>query len=213
MKSAPDAYISCNIHPAAQKLTGYKDSREAIMKEQKHQKRLFLISGILFTALTGSALHFLYDWSGQALLAALIAPVNESVWEHLKLLFFPILLFSAAEALIRRPNPPFLPARTLGLLSGLVLIPVLFYTCTGVTGTHALWCDLLIFLAADLTVFFVSSLLEKRLPPRRAFCILSVCTLALVTLLFFRLTFFPPAIPLFQDPLTGGFGIPPVSSG
>ena len=39
----------------------------------------------------GSALHFLYTALPNPL-TALIAPVNESVWEHLKLLYYPTLL-------------------------------------------------------------------------------------------------------------------------
>ena len=41
--------------------------------------------------LAGSALHFLYDlWPNP--LTAVFAPVNESVWEHLKLLYAPFLV-------------------------------------------------------------------------------------------------------------------------
>ena len=86
------------------------------MIQKKYEKRVFLLSGILFTISAGTALHFLFDWSGRLIPAALIAPVNESVWEHLKLLFFPFLLFSALEALIRRPCPAFYAAGTFGQL-------------------------------------------------------------------------------------------------
>ena len=51
----------------------------------------------------GSLCHFLYDWSGGLSLAALFCPVNESVWEHLKLLYFPFLLVSLVS--FRRSSP------------------------------------------------------------------------------------------------------------
>ena len=51
------------------------------------------------TSLGGSALHFLYDWLPSPL-TALFSPINESVWEHLKLLFWPMLL--GATFLARR---------------------------------------------------------------------------------------------------------------
>nr|WP_236945659.1 DUF6512 family protein [Enterocloster clostridioformis] len=51
------------------------------------------IAGILSVSLLGTLLHFTYRWSGRNPLIGLIAPVNESVWEHMKLLFFPMLLF------------------------------------------------------------------------------------------------------------------------
>ena len=46
------------------------------------------IARILSVSLLGTLLHFTYRWSGRN---PLIAPVNESVWEHMKLLFFPML--------------------------------------------------------------------------------------------------------------------------
>ena len=51
------------------------------------------IAGILCVSILGTLLHFTYRWSGRNPLIGLIAPVNESVWEHMKLLFFPMLLF------------------------------------------------------------------------------------------------------------------------
>lgn len=177
------------------------------MIQKKYEKRVFLLSGILFTISAGTALHFLFDWSGRLILAALIAPVNESVWEHLKLLFFPFLLFSALEALIRRPGPAFYAAGTCGILAGPASIPVLFYTFTGVTGIHALWADILIFLISVVLTFFLRFSLEKRIRPGRTTLFLSFSVLILLVLLFFLLTFFPPALPLFQDPMTGGYGM------
>lgn len=56
--------------------------------------------GLVFTlaVLGGAALHFLYDvWPNP--LTAVLAPVNESVWEHLKLLYWPFL--AAAFVLAR----------------------------------------------------------------------------------------------------------------
>ena len=53
-------------------------------------KKKFLIAAVIAAA-AGSALHFLYDAVPNPL-TALISPVNESVWEHLKLLFWPMLL-------------------------------------------------------------------------------------------------------------------------
>lgn len=63
-------------------------------------KRRWLLTA-LGAILAGAGLHFLW----QALpnpLFALISPVNESVWEHLKLLYWPML--AAALVLARGPR-------------------------------------------------------------------------------------------------------------
>lgn len=64
--------------------------------------------GLVFTlaVLGGAALHFLYDvWPNP--LTAVLAPVNESVWEHLKLLYWPFLAaaFVARARRGRRKRP------------------------------------------------------------------------------------------------------------
>ena len=57
-------------------------------------KRLFYweLAGALFTAAMGTLLHFVYDWSGGWGAAAAFSAVNESTWEHMKLLFFPSMV-------------------------------------------------------------------------------------------------------------------------
>ena len=48
--------------------------------------------GILFISLLGCILHSVYDLSGKLIIIGLIAPINESIWEHLKLAFFPTII-------------------------------------------------------------------------------------------------------------------------
>ena len=75
--------------------------------------------GVVFTlaVLGGAALHFLYDvWPNP--LTAVLAPVNESVWEHLKLLYWPFL--AAAFVLARGADDA--RGRWCGLLVGLLFI-------------------------------------------------------------------------------------------
>jgi peptidoglycan/LPS O-acetylase OafA/YrhL len=66
------------------------------MKREQIRGAIYFV----LTVLAGCGLHFLYDWSPN-LLFAILAPVRESVWEHLKLVFWPMLaaalLFSRRE--------------------------------------------------------------------------------------------------------------------
>ena len=83
--------------------------------------------GLVFTlaVLGGTALHFLYDvWPNP--LTAVLAPVNESVWEHLKLLYWPFL--AAAFVLARGADDA--RGRWCGLLVGLlaaILVAMIVY--------------------------------------------------------------------------------------
>jgi len=62
-------------------------------------KRVTLRFWLLFAAalVSGVLLHFLYDWLPCGL-TALISPVRESIWEHLKVLFYPLVIFGLLPA-------------------------------------------------------------------------------------------------------------------
>lgn len=167
------------------------------------------LGGFLFVCAAGTALHFLYQWSGESVAAAPFAAVNESVWEHMKLLFWPMQLWAGAErAVLGGYSRGFWPAKALGTLLGLALIPALYYTYTGALGVSVMWVDIAIFFVAAAAAF----LAETRMLARDWRCRGGARASALVLLLllsaaFVLCTFVPPRFPLFRDPVTGFYGL------
>ena len=167
------------------------------------------LGGFLFVCAAGTALHFLYQWSGESVAAAPFAAVNESVWEHMKLLFWPMLLWAGAErAVLGGYSRGFWPAKALGTLLGLALIPALYYTYTGALEVSVMWVDIAIFFVAAAAAF----LAETRMLARDWRCRGGARASALVLLLllsaaFILCTFVPPRVPLFRDPVTGFYGL------
>ena len=87
--------------------------------------------GFIFTSVAGVLLHFAYDWSGQSPLVAPFSGVNESTWEHMKLLFFPMLVFALIESrFLQKDHPDFWCIKLYGTLFGLALIPIFFIPST-----------------------------------------------------------------------------------
>ena len=164
--------------------------------------------GFLFTAMVGTLLHFLFDWTGGNWVVALFSAVNESVWEHLKLLFYPMVFFAVAEYFaLGRELESFWCVKLLGILLGLALIPVAYYTYTGILGINVDWLNIAIFfLAAGLAFWTEKALFERELSCG-ASQKLEVLCLILIAVLFAVFTFKPPHIPLFQDPVTHTSGI------
>jgi len=68
-------------------------------------KRVMILAAIVVFVL-GTLAHFVYDWSGQNSFIGLLTPVNESTWEHMKLLFFPMLIIGTAVWLYLRKDFP-----------------------------------------------------------------------------------------------------------
>jgi hypothetical protein len=168
---------------------------------------LWQFSGFALTSLLGTLLHFLYDLTGGSLLVAPFSGTNESTFEHMKLLFWPMFLFALLQSLFFKERQDFLCIKLRGILLGLVLIPFLFYGYNGVIGKSPDLVNVAIFfLSAALAYLYETSLFKKgalcRSAPKRAFSAL-LC----IALLFILFTFRPPRIALFKDPVTGGHGI------
>ena len=163
--------------------------------------------GFGVTALVGTLLHFLYDWLGEAVWVAPFSSVNESTWEHMKLLFWPAFIFAIAQSFFFKDYSEFWCVKLRGTLLGLALIPVLFYTYNGVIGKSPDWVNIAIFFisAAALYLYenrlFATDSVVCRRPS------LAIVLLCIIGVLFIVFTFKAPELGIFKDPLTGRFGI------
>ena len=166
------------------------------------------IAGFLFTSILGTFLHFLFDLTGGSPIAGLFSAVNESIWEHMKLIFYPAVLFAAAEYRTwGREIKNFRCIKLKGILRSLVLIPAAYYTYTGILGVNADWFNITIFFLAALWAFRweTKAFLEDR--PCRIPGWIAIAIVLIIGALFTAFTFFPPEIPFFRDPLTESYGI------
>ena len=168
---------------------------------------LWQLMGFALSVLGGTLLHFLYDWTGEAVGVAPFSGVNESTWEHMKLLFWPMFIFAVVQRFFFRDLEGFWCVKLRGTLLGLVLIPVIFYTYNGIIGRSPDWINIAIFfIAAALAYIYETRQFnsgEARCKsPKLAIALL--CTLAALFVVF---TFATPELAIFKDPLTGTYGI------
>lgn len=165
-----------------------------------HMKnRTRIILRYLFVVLLGVFLHFAYELSGKNPIVGLFASVNESIWEHLKLLFFPFLILTLWDLFTTQKNSLcILPARTLGILAGLLFIVVVFYTVTGILGFHASWLNIFIYLLSVAFAFWVEKKLYEHCNPLSVK--LAIAILILFIILFIVFTISPPTLGIFIPP-------------
>lgn len=168
------------------------------------------MAGFVFTGAFGTLLHFLFDWTGGSVGVALFSAVNESIWEHMKLLFYPMAVFALMEYFTwGKERKSFWCIKLIGILLSLAIVPVAYYTYTGISGVNADWVNIAIFFMAAGVGYFVETKLFQRefscpLPPWVAIGIL-----LLVGAAFTVLTFLTPEIPFFRDPQDGTYGYLP----
>lgn len=170
-------------------------------KTKKYQ-----IFSIIFACILGTLLHFTYKLSGENSFVASFSAVNESVWEHLKLLFFPMLLTTIIGYFyIGKDLPDFLCSKTFGILVSMLFIIVFFYTYTGIIGKS--------FVFIDISSFFIAVILGEYLAYKLMInnfsCnnITAIITLLFLLTCFITFTFFTPKISIFKDSVTNQYGI------
>lgn len=173
----------------------------------KRDVSLWQFAGFALTALGGTLLHFLYEWTGERPAVALISGVNESTWEHMKILYVPLLLFALLQSRFFRDYKSFWCAKLIGTAAGLLLIPILFYTYNGAIGKSPDWLNITIFFVAAAGTFLLEGHLLRHNYPRCGQPRLALAILLSIGVLFAAFTFVPPSLPLFRDPLTGTYGI------
>lgn len=161
----------------------------------------YLVAGLIFAAVLGTLSHFFYGWSGQNPVIALFSPVNESTWEHMKLVFFPVLLWSFfIPSSIGESFPALRFALLTGALLGTWIVPVLFYTYSGILGRNIAFIDIAIFYIAILISFGAAWKLRSSVRIERSRFFIVFASILMV-LAFFLFTFSPPQIGLFAEPV------------
>ena len=175
------------------------------MNNKKSIIKFQILSSILI-AILGTILHFTYNWSNENLLVSTFSSINESTWEHLKLLFFPTLItIIIGNFYIGKKIPNFLCAKTISIIISISFTTIFFYTYTGILGTN--------FAILNIAIFFIAIILGEfiayKLMISNFTCNSKISLIILIILLIFFIlfTFSPPRIGLFKDPISEGYGI------
>ena len=166
-------------------------------------KKSSVILGILFSVGLGVLLHFTYEWSGYNKIVGYFSAVNESTWEHLKLLFVPITLFSLVQWVFKRKEyPEFLLARTVSLIIGMLWIVSAFYTISGIIGkTDITAVNIGIFVIGVIITFVLTEIIMKFIFNAPKYSdIIALILLIIFALLFVVWSYDPPSIGLFKEP-------------
>ena len=166
------------------------------------------IIGFVFVSVIGTLAHFVFEWSGNNTVVGLFCPINESPWEHLKLIFFPYLIWTVAQYFIMHKSKNILPAKFIGVFVGMVITLSFFYTYTGIIGKNIDLLNISSFFIGVFCAFAVDYTVIKSDKLQSVSAnIISIILFAVCGTIFILFTFAPPIIPLFKDPVTSSYGI------
>jgi len=183
---------------------------------RKSKLLVWEIGCILWISFAGAMLHFAFELSDYWKPMALIAAVNESVWEHLKMYFWPGLAFALVQYTYARD---YANNYWLGKVAALAITPLIIVICYYAYMSYANSADIKPSLALMLGLMFAgiivgqmtSYLLLSAPPLGGQLNRLAPTAYAIVIGSFSAFTFFPPKVPLFENfacyTYTGEYGI------
>lgn len=166
------------------------------------QLKNYFIFGTIFVLIVGTLSHFVYQWSGNNPIVGFFTPVNESTWEHMKLIFFPMLFITfAINSKLEQDFPCVTTSLKFGIILGTLLIPVIFYTYTGVLGYNLFFLDIATFIISVIASFYVAYKLTLSCRVENYETILTVL-LIILSVCFIIFTYRPPNLGIFSVPHT-----------
>lgn len=154
--------------------------------------------GVFWVIIVGSLLHFTYEWSGDLAFIGMFSPVNESVWEHLKLGYFSLTFFMLIEYwILRNKTSSYFIAKTTGIISMTMFILIVHYAYEFIAKKNNAVLDVVIFIVGAIIMQIISMNIMKMKFSRKAESI-SFALFIAIGILFVVFTFNPPNLPIFE---------------
>ena len=169
-----------------------------------------LFLSFLGIVIIGTLLHFAFEFSGCNTLVGSFTPVNESIWEHLKLILIPSIITGVFEYFTYGKHyDNYFFAKAFSTVIGMLTVLTGYYTYSGIIGKDYFVADIILFiLGASVTILTEYLLLfAKSRWSGESRSILGMLIITVIILLFIYFTFNPPMLELFRDPLSRDFGI------
>lgn len=174
------------------------------------------MASVLWIVLGGAVLHFAFELSDYWTPMALMAAVNESIWEHLKMYFWPGLVWALGQYTYTRhiANNYWLgkaAALAITPVSIIIMYQAYFAYANAVGMTPTLWAMLAIMFAGIILAQLTSYAILSMEPLSQRTLRLAPAGMLSLLFMFSTFTYFPPKVFLFENfacyTYTGEYGI------
>lgn len=164
-------------------------------------KKKLIIRFIVFyllTVIVGTLSHFAFSKFNFPMFLKPIFPINESIFEHLKLFFYPFILFSIIEGIIYDEKLDYFIAKRGFIISFIMLFEIAYVSImTKIFGSNA-FINISSYYINILIAFLISYYLKKE---SKIIKIGGYINIFLWLIVFFYFTSYPIDSYIFIDPL------------
>lgn len=160
----------------------------------------YTLIGILVLFVVGSLFHFLYSLTGECFIVGLFVPINESIFEHTKMVVLPIYIWWSIFYLFRKKDlfvNAWFTSALIAMISAIIAIPMLFYFYSQAFGIESLVIDILILLVS-LAIGQILGLHYYRHGKGIEYHF-AIVLMIVIIILFAFFTINPPAFPIFNS--------------
>ena len=159
----------------------------------------------IIISLIGTLLHFLYKLTNNNVVVGVFASVNESIWEHVKILITPIFLINTISYILGDRNNYFIKL-FIELLLAITLIIALYEIKINFFKNKYNFLNILIYYFSAFIISIVGYAVKRGNIPSIINTI-SIFGCLIVFIFYLSFTMFPPKNKLFLDPITKTYGI------
>ena len=164
---------------------------------------IFLIFGLSVIS------HFMYEWFPNDIFSILF-PVNESIWEHMKLIVTPVLVFSLIEYIIYLKKGitfnNFILSYSISIILGIILYLIIYLPIHYIFGhitIIAVGLLFITFIIIEIISYYIMNYCSIKYSN-----IIGLGVIILLYIIFGYLTYNPIEIDLFYDTIKKIYGIP-----
>ena len=160
----------------------------------------YTLLGILVLFAVGSLFHFLYSLTGECFIIGLFVPINESIFEHTKMVVLPVFIWWFIFYLFRKKDlfvNAWFTSALIAMISAIIAIPMLFYFYSQAFGIESLVIDILILLIS-LAIGQILGLHYYRHGKGIEYHF-AIVLMIVIIILFAFFTINPPAFPIFNS--------------
>ena len=175
-----------------------------MLKESKtyttSKEAKWILYSVPFLFILGSIFHFAYDFTNENTIIGFFTPINESIWEHIKLILIPLLLwwilyyvFNYKKHNINKDK--WFTASIFSIIAGIILVPSIYYLYTNALGIESLIIDVLILFFSLLLAQLLGYHCYKYL--KGINYLIPIIISIIIVIIFIIFTVLPPNLPIF----------------
>lgn len=166
------------------------------------------IMGVFIIFLLAIGSHFMYDVI-PTFITSILFPVNESIWEHMKLLVTPVLIFSVLEYFIYKYKNinynNFILSYFISIMLGIILYLLIYLPINSLFGYNTIFAISLLFVIYIFIEYISYYIMNMNVNKYNK--ILGIIGIICIYFIFFYFTYYTPDNKIFYDTANNGYGI------